>query len=282
MTNIIPRGDFPDAESKCWTLENFGHPHPNVHESTPYTRPELSSPHCDSHGCAVDLTARDMRKSLLLMSTHHLEAPRMIDRIKGCSEVEGVQISEVGLAMVEYKTLESTATDLEGLPVNISLSYKGCYVDNGRRAFRKKKGKQSMAGCVNEALKAGSSRFGMQYPQGSKDDQAECWLEDKGLLSEDGSTAYTKQDDSECKGEDWNPVFRGEEFTYNGNGWRNAVYDIVAVGTDGADTELSFHYKRLELPGAAGQAVHVQVLDTESCALSDVAVLELPDEEPHQ
>ena len=276
MLDFIPKGEFPDAENKCWTLENFGHPNPEVLEAPPYTLPELSTTYCSSSGCTIDVTGRDTSKAMLMLSPYPLEEPRMIDRIKGCREVHGVEVSEIGLEMTYLRDLSFAMTDAQGGPVEVSVSYQGCYVDNWRRGLMSRVGMLTMQDCAYAAIKARYTMFSLQYPAGSSTDGvAECHIGDKGVLSDDGSTPYTKVDDSECKSEDWNPTFHDQEFTYNGAGWRNAVYNLVALDPS---TEIKFTYRWLpELP--AGETVHVQVLDTESCALSSVVSLEVSAEE---
>ena len=106
----------------------------------------------------------------------------------------------------------------------IAVTYLGCYADNGSRAFNKRVGTFTMEDCALAALDEGSSKFGMQYPQGGSGETAGCWIHDKGVMAE--TAAFAKRTDRECKGESWNPTFRGDVFEYNGNGWRNAVYHV--------------------------------------------------------
>ena len=105
-----------------------------------------------------------------------------------------------------------------------------------------------MEECAFRALEEGSPLFGMQYPQGSSGEAAECFIHDKGVRSEKPDADYGKRPDEECKGEDFNPTFQGEEFEFNGSGWRNAVYSITAANANGKGSRSVF---RLHVGGWA-------------------------------
>lgn len=282
MFAFMDKEEFPNKDNTCWTLDNFGKPYKGqeVMDRPPYNQPKARSTFCqddgsDYEGCTLVLESGSAIRALLMMSTYPLEDARMIDDIKGCDEVHGVRISEKGLELRSYHQLKAVPTDIEGMPVTFSVTYQGCYVDNGQRAFASRAGYLSMEECAMKALESGNSKFAMQWPQGGSDYTAECYMDDKGLLSDSPTATYRKVSDTECKGENWNPTFLSQVFEFNGNGWRNAVYYIEAIGQDGQVTELSFDYKLLgDLP--AGEQLHMQVLDTWTCSMSDVITLDLP------
>ena len=271
MLDFIGKDDFPNPE-KCWTLDHFGKPYDKVMEMPPYEQPQLRVTACQETGCIVDLKSRFNKHTRLLMSTHPLEDPRMIDDISQCDEIHGVEISEKGLKITDWKDLDTVPTDTEGLPVKIGVAYEGCYKDNGRRAFSKRAGRFTMEECAFRALEEGSPLFGMQYPQGSSGEAAECFIHDKGVRSEKPDADYGKRPDEECKGEDFNPTFQGEEFEFNGSGWRNAVYSITAANANGEEVDLSFDYTLVD-GLEPGMTTHVQVFDMHTCSVSEVVAL---------
>ena len=112
----------------------------------------------------------------------------------------------------------------------------------------------------------------MQWPQGGSGEDAECFIDDKGVRTEDPDDTYGRRPDEECKGEEWNPTFLGQEFEFNGSGWRNAVYSLKATNLEGEEVELSFDYTLLT-GLEAGKTTYVQAIDLYTCAVSEVVSL---------
>lgn len=277
MFDFIPKDAFPNE--KCWTLDNFGYPPEGVYEKPKYSTPALNVASCDSTaaftGCVLDLDSRDHGESLLLISQEKSEAPYMVDDIKGCDEVHGVEISEVGLQLVEFDNLDRALTNQVGEAVTPNVTYMGCFKDNGRRAFQtRRSGSFTMEECATAAVMAGSTVFGLQYPQGHRDNKAECHFDDKpGAL---GSDTYPQVADEECIGEDdWAPSAFGQTFPWNGAGWRNAVYMLVSPGSGEEQDELTTEFRKLE-GLSPGETYHVQVMDLRTCALGALVELVVP------
>lgn len=273
MYDFIPKDMFPEADAKCWTLEHFGKPASGTYEKPKYSLPSLAVTHCESSegmtGCVLDLDSRDHAESLLLVSSEMMDDPYMVDDVKGCDEIHGMLVSEVGIKLVEFEDLDFALTDRAGKSVIPSVSYIGCYVDNWRRGFEFNSGYITMGECATNALLAGSTTFSMQHAR-SDGERAQCFYEPKDSL---GGEDFPKVPDEECIGDaSWQATAFGSTFPYNGAGWRNAVYSLVAPGGE----ELTTEYRKLE-GLTAGDTYHVQVLDLKTCALGHVTDLVVPE-----
>eukprot|EP00873_Tetraselmis_striata_P046228 jgi/Tetstr1/466492/TSEL_010999.t1 len=107
---------------------------------------------------------------------------------------------------------------------NLEITYEGCWTEDDGRAFTDMLNEATMEACVAAAIAKGSVRFGLQYPQGyGTNGFIQCWFGDF-------DATKSQRLDSECKGEPWSPVYKGNAFTYNGDANRNAVYRIGDIG----------------------------------------------------
>ena len=110
MTEFYGKDEFPNATEMCWELKNFGRPPNNVHVPAPYAVPTVESPFCqggegDWTGCVIQVDSRSLGNAVVMVAPEKV-APRMIDRLKYCEEVYDVEISEVGLQLIDYSHLD--------------------------------------------------------------------------------------------------------------------------------------------------------------------------------
>lgn len=126
MTNFIKPDSFPNAQSMCWELDNFGRPLEDLYSLVaPYPVPALDVPFCqgegsgtDWTGCVIKVDARSFGETMVLLSPQKVEA-RMIDNIQYCREIYGVEISEYGLQQYKLDDLDKHGHETGFFRINV-------------------------------------------------------------------------------------------------------------------------------------------------------------------
>ena len=155
-----------------------------------------------------------------------------------------------------------------------SLTYVGCFKDQGERCLEVHLGHRDLEGCAEAASAAGYTIFSLQCPWCADEPHtriamAHCFA-GSGVLF--GTGTCTPLPDSECKGSPWNPVAYGDTFYYNGGGWINAVYTFSSAPPPPAPTTIPGLSPSLTYVGCfedhpeRGLKVELGGLDLEGCA----------------
>jgi hypothetical protein len=107
--------------------------------------------------------------------------------------------------------------------------YVGCYHEPTDRPFISGGPTQvTLEACAKAAAAAGSTFFGVQYPNdgaGADATTAECWY-DLRDTAQPGIAPYSKLPDIECQDLDGKIEWLGVEYNHHGGRSRNAWYSI--------------------------------------------------------